>query len=322
MSPQRTSRTPRPRRGSIYVAVLGVAIILTLIGMMAVTLVRIDRRAAVAGFDLTEATLLSQSACEHSITKLINNDMTWRGGHTHNIWQPAETFGNGSFKWKLMADSGDLESPAGGPVKIVGQGTVNDAVQEYSVYVSGGYTPETGPQELRSYDSVTSISEETVTTTKFWAQYFKPTLPAEATGWKVTSVEIRCRQDGLAVSHIFARLYEPLGDQMPSATMLDTKFAGEWELPTSVGWHTFTFTGDYSHDPTEGMCLAFESTFGFVAMAFEYQSSGVTEADSGFIDGTPTWQSIVTDKAFLYKIHGIYTTETPTEIVTGTWTIE
>ncbi|MBC8350685.1 MAG: hypothetical protein H8E66_01780 [Planctomycetes bacterium] len=128
---------PRQRRGTIYVAVLGVAVILTIIGMMSVSLIRINRRAATAGFDLTEATLLAQSAIEQSMAKLTDAP-AWRTAYTHDTWEVPITCGAGLFQWKLVANSGDLASPSNGAVKIVGRGTVNDAVQEFSVYIENG----------------------------------------------------------------------------------------------------------------------------------------------------------------------------------------
>lgn len=323
-SPIRTMWRSRrtKRRGTIYVAVIGTAVIVALIGLSGLMLVRIERRISTEGKNLSDASLLAQSAIEHAIT-VLSKDTNWRSTYTHNSWQATQSFGAGSFKWKLVANSGNLASPADGAVKIVGEGRVNAALQEHTVKITGGTPSEEGPGELRSYDSVASISEARLTSVNRWAQYFKPTLPANAIGWKVTSVELHCKQDGLATEAINLRLYKPLGNNMPSATVLDSVTTLEINLPSSTAWHTFNFGGSYSHGPNEGMCLAIESTISLgYAMSFEYQAAGVTESDSGFIVGTPSWQSIVTNKAVLYKIHGTYTAVSPTEIVAGTWSIE
>lgn len=125
------------RRGTIYVAVLGVAIIVSIIGIMSLSVLRIERRAATAGFDLAEATLLAQSGVEQCIS-VIGSNSGWRSTQKHDVWNPAHTLGGGSYKWKLVADSGNLSSPSDGAVKIISRGTVNEAIQELGVYVENG----------------------------------------------------------------------------------------------------------------------------------------------------------------------------------------
>src|SRR4051794_12022463 len=70
-------RAARKRRGSIYAVVLGMAILVSLIGLSAVAVGRVNMRVASIGSDGTDAELLSLSAIEHAAAT-INTDATWR----------------------------------------------------------------------------------------------------------------------------------------------------------------------------------------------------------------------------------------------------
>lgn len=68
----------RRRRGSTYVMVLGVAVILTVIGLSSLTVARINTRAAVQANDWGEAQALAFSGAEYALAK-ISSTAGWRG---------------------------------------------------------------------------------------------------------------------------------------------------------------------------------------------------------------------------------------------------
>lgn len=125
----------KARKGSLYISVLGVAMVVSIIGLSSVMISRLELRSAHDTQLVTEAGVLSQSAIEWGITR-INADSNWRNTYTNDAWQPDQAFGNGLFSFKLVADSGDLTNPANGDVNIVGRGVVSRATQLCSVRVN------------------------------------------------------------------------------------------------------------------------------------------------------------------------------------------
>src|SRR3954470_25059687 len=96
----------RPRRGSIYALVLGVAMLVTAVGIGALAVARVNGRAAAASDDWNEAGLLAFSACEQA-TAWLNAaaaaaPSTWRAGYTSGTAVAAAALGRGTYQWVLV----------------------------------------------------------------------------------------------------------------------------------------------------------------------------------------------------------------------------
>src|SRR5215217_9548844 len=112
-SPSDARRRPRSaaRRGSIYAIVLGMAMLVSLIGLSAVAVGSINVRAAVAGGEGTDAELFALSAVEIAST-VINTDVNWRSKYNDVLSAPV-ALGRGTFTWKIV-DEDDSSLSAGG----------------------------------------------------------------------------------------------------------------------------------------------------------------------------------------------------------------
>jgi hypothetical protein len=158
---QRHRHNPDPkatrRRGSIYAVVLAMAILVSLIGLSAVAVGRINLRTASAGGDAAAAELLALSGIEHAIA-VVNADSAWRSNYVHDQPIAAVPLGSGEFTWKLQDGTLDLNHDglpddtdgnlAGGlaPVRVVSTGHVGDARRSYSVVlVPAGANQLTNP---------------------------------------------------------------------------------------------------------------------------------------------------------------------------------
>lgn len=119
------------RRGSVYVVTLGIAMILTVLGLAAITIGRINTRIAADSQDWREAQLLAYSAVGHALTQ-IENTSDWRtslGGTTVQ-----KSFGRGTFEWSLSDETdGDLNDNEKDPVTILAKGFVNNAAYSLSM---------------------------------------------------------------------------------------------------------------------------------------------------------------------------------------------
>jgi hypothetical protein len=108
----------------------------SLIGLSAVAVGRINLRTAAAGGDGANAELLALSAIEHA-TSVINSDTTWRTRSSNDQETPPFELGNGSFTWKLV-DEADANLAAGGlqSVRVYGTGRAGDARRGFSVVLA------------------------------------------------------------------------------------------------------------------------------------------------------------------------------------------
>lgn len=88
---------------------------------------------------------------------------------------------------------------------------------------------------------------------------FVPNLPADATSWSVTSVNVRCRRTGNVNNKtIYGRIYTANGSREPE-TLIDETPINEEDLTTSYQWHTVTFQNTTDRSPGERLCITFEA---------------------------------------------------------------
>jgi len=136
---QHRGHTTGRRRGSIYAVVLALAVLVSLIGLSAVAVGRINLRSAANSTDATAAELLAVSAVEHGVA-VLNAQAHWRGNSQYFNEQTTSpiALGAGQIRWKLKDEiDGDIRLSAGGiqPVRLYGIGEVGDARRVYSVVV-------------------------------------------------------------------------------------------------------------------------------------------------------------------------------------------
>ena len=146
-----------------------------------------------------------------------------------------------------------------------------------------------------------------------------PDLPADATEWKVTSVEFSLAKSGSPNQTLFVRLYLPDGSHMPT-TLIDSVSVAESELPTSQTWYTIEFAGHSGLDPTQGICIALECETSAAAAWLHFHTSGDTDPNSDMIRGSQAggWTSYQADQALVFKLHGTYKSS-ELAVAKGTW---
>lgn len=145
-SPFRWGMTVARRRGSAYVFVLGISLIVTVLGMGALTLSRVSGKATGQGNDWEAAGDLAFSATEHAIS-YVNaaaavSPSTWRNAFTSRQTAFTQPMGRGSFSWALKDEvDGNLSEDYLRPFRVYGIGTVGSVTRIYSVQVIPAGTP-------------------------------------------------------------------------------------------------------------------------------------------------------------------------------------
>jgi hypothetical protein len=130
----------------MYVAVLMTATLVTIIGLSALAVTRVQLRSSEGGNNVTVARFCAQSAIEIGIFS-ISNDANWRATYTHDVLVAEQTLGEGTYTWKLVDEEDlDLAADSNAPVRLYGRGIVGDAVRTYSVLLEA----DTSKQNLLS----------------------------------------------------------------------------------------------------------------------------------------------------------------------------
>jgi len=127
---------PEPnRRGTAYVMVLVVSMIVTVIGVSSLTINRVRSRIATRTNDWVQAQQLALSAVEQA-TAVLAETPNWRTVYQHNVIAMQMNWGPGSFNWKLLDEAdADLANNLTDPVTIVAVATVGAASYTFSATV-------------------------------------------------------------------------------------------------------------------------------------------------------------------------------------------
>lgn len=299
------------RKGSIYIAVTGTAILVSLIGFTAIHLSKLDLRTALAQNESSCARHLAQSGVEFALGA-IDFAPGWRSDYMHGEESSRDPSGiSEKITFRLLDNKdGDLADDATDPVEIQGIGRCGSSTYIYSVTYAPAFTTtqQFGPMLLRSFTtSAGSSSSDTIDDTKWYGQYFLPDLHGEAVTWEVTSVEVNMKSSGASSGTLGVSLHLPDGTLLPG-TLLETIAIDESQLSNSFDWHQFNFSSVRGLDPNVGLCLALSTNDTSVAEV-RYEGSGVTESNAHMLTGgNGNWTTLEAGKSLFYRIRGVYTT--------------
>lgn len=138
--PRHAPRRRSPQAGAVYVAVLGVAMIVALIALAAIHLGRVETDVLAGAEQVNYAELLAQSAVELALTR-INADANWRTTYASGVENPSATWmtlGNGGIRFALIDADGNLADDPNDFVTLRGIGRYGEAVQVASVALQPG----------------------------------------------------------------------------------------------------------------------------------------------------------------------------------------
>ncbi len=94
------------RRGSMYVAVLGTSMMITVIGYSALTLARVERSSAEGSSDFTAARFYAQSAIEMG-QHYIRENPNWRSNYSDEPPRFPKPIGTGEYSFEVTDGTGD-----------------------------------------------------------------------------------------------------------------------------------------------------------------------------------------------------------------------
>ncbi len=93
------------RRGGVYIAVLGVTLFVTLIGLSAMLLVETERETRIAVSESRIARTDARSVMEIALSR-VAEDPAWRSSHRSGAWTETQTLGDTKWGYVLEYDEG------------------------------------------------------------------------------------------------------------------------------------------------------------------------------------------------------------------------
>jgi len=158
-------RTQQRRRGSVYVAVLGCATVVAVIGISALTLVRIERNAAVDASDFAQARLNARAGVELGLLR-IGDDLNWRTTYPNGFWETDKPIGTGSYSIQgIDRNDGDLTNNELDSLTLTGIGRQGDAQYQLQVTLTAKTDPIEALATAIHADSITIMGGKALTAT-------------------------------------------------------------------------------------------------------------------------------------------------------------
>jgi hypothetical protein len=120
----------------VYLLVLVNSTILTLIGLSALAVTRIQRRAAEGTGAAVQSRLLAESAVDAGLF-VIDNNVDWRMDHASDTWSNAISLGGGILQYKFVDEiDGELGDDSGDSVRLYGRGQIDETMRMFSVQLA------------------------------------------------------------------------------------------------------------------------------------------------------------------------------------------
>jgi hypothetical protein len=176
-------------------------------------------------------------------------------------------------------------------------------------------TFEAGQQEsseiiLAESVSGGTLSEYAVKSDQWLGQHFSPHLPAEATGWNVTRVELMLRKSGLTDGQFQLQLRPATGTGTPTSTVLEQVAVDESSLLADYHWESYPFGTVSGLVPSERLSLVLQHQKGSESCAAEYKTGVVGPAGRGLLESAnqgASWQ-LTTGNELQFRVRGTYNT--------------
>ncbi len=311
------------RQGSIYVAVLGTAVIVSLIGLTSIHLSRLELRSATAQNERAYARQLAQSGVELAMAA-IDLDPNWRTNYTHgieNVRSPAGASEDIIFRFLDNTDS-NLGNDSTQEVEVQGIGRYGNAEYRYSVTYAHSETTDTQSSQQLLKSFTTNNTNAIVNSSLYLGQYFVPDMPTEATSWNIDRIEVYLEGHGAVSATMDFKLYSSDINGEP-ATLLEAQAIPESALPPngSPAYHAFNLSTATGLTPGGGYCFVMEQTGGGNSAIVHYEG-GATQTNSHLIRGGVGWWSSEASNSLQYRVYGTYVTTVgtgPFVISPGSW---
>jgi hypothetical protein len=145
----------------VYVAILGLSVLVAVIGLGGIALSRAQARARDLQADTAEARGYAMAAVELART-MIKADSSWRTNRSNGAWVTNQAFGNGKISVDVTDPAGPLGDDDTRPVVVTGTGMKGQAVQKVQVTLGAVLTPYTCMETSAISGGIMTLNNTTV----------------------------------------------------------------------------------------------------------------------------------------------------------------
>jgi hypothetical protein len=197
-------------------------------------------------------------------------------------------------------------------------------VREFSLVLFKKATPnpsttsESPEVVLSSYDPQVTLTNQRINNSTYRGEYFVPSLPANATAWRVTRAMLKVGVWGANKGLTQIRL-RPAPGGLPGPTVLDEATLDESTLASAYAWTSFAYTKAAGLKPGDGLCLTLEwvSDSDSCGVNCVINTGAAPAANLVSSSDGVTWTAVTTDDLVHY-VYGTYSTPDP---VTYTYSV-
>jgi prepilin-type N-terminal cleavage/methylation domain-containing protein len=148
------------------------------------------------------------------------------------------------------------------------------------------------------------------------AQYFKPALPANTVGWKITRVQVMARNEKNTDGVLYFWITAANSSLKPAYPIYETVEVAESKLPNAFNWFEVGFTQLEDLDPSQGLCLVVGYRSGNAKIGtLQYEEAGnPMTANTHWMqssDGGSSFSAPTPARDLRFKVYGTATTEEP-----------
>jgi prepilin-type N-terminal cleavage/methylation domain-containing protein len=168
---------------------------------------------------------------------------------------------------------------------------------------------ESSETQLDSYTSSLGLSDEDVRSTNWVAQIFTPSLPLDATNWRVTRVFIRAekRSGNTGVTSVQLR---PVVAGAPSSSILAETLLYESTLPSNASWIEIPFTQAGLLGKSASLCLVLQWISDTESCRVQHKNFLLGSPPTVMLRGNgSSWTT--SNSSLLYYVYGKVTTPNP-----------
>ena len=184
--------------------------------------------------------------------------------------------------------------------------SIADNVQNFAV----SYSPEM--LLVDRDDGVTAptsnVKAFALTNTTWAGQYFRPTLPSNATAWSITHAKVQLQRNGTATGNVSVAIYAANASQLPTGSALASGSVDITTVSSSTStWVNVPLSGMTNLTPGVGYCLVVGTSSGSVGSAL-YDANPV--ANCQFCQSTSGATAWSTNSGHALEFY-VYGTTTP-----------
>jgi prepilin-type N-terminal cleavage/methylation domain-containing protein len=251
---------PFPRRGFTLLELLVAMTIFSVLLAGLGSAMMLARRAVPDGKKGTSAVVSAAGAMDRLAGDLAYATSIFTASPTELSFMVEDRNGDGSSEMIRYYWSGTPGAPLVRQVNGGAEATLLDGVQEFRLdYLTRSESLPSSYGEgdeilLASYDRSTYLSSLKVDRKDWCGEYFRPSLPSQVTGWRVTRVRFNARIAGMPTEEIKVQLRPAVG-VLPADSVLAEVSVLENTLTHNYQWREVAFDSMTNLAPGSGLCL-------------------------------------------------------------------